>query len=45
MRDTELYGKILGIEEGDQMPQGGPPLSQEQIDAIGAWILEGAANN
>lgn len=42
---SHLYGKLLGIEEGDQMPQGGPPLPQEQLDAIAAWILEGAANN
>jgi mono/diheme cytochrome c family protein len=31
---------------GDRMPQDGPPyLSNEQIDAIAAWIRAGAPNN
>ncbi len=42
---SHLYLKLLGLEEGDRMPQGGPFLTQEQTDAIRDWILEGAAKN
>jgi len=30
---------------GAQMPRGGPPLSQETIDDVRAWITDGALNN
>jgi hypothetical protein len=30
---------------GQQMPLGRPPLSQEQINSIREWILDGAKNN
>ena len=30
---------------GSQMPKGGPPLSQAQIDKIKSWISAGAQNN
>ena len=40
-----LYRKItgdLGGGEGDQMPDGGPPLDQADMDLIRDWIDEGA---
>jgi hypothetical protein len=42
---SHLYLKILGLEEGDRMPPGGPYLREEQTDLIRDWILEGAADN
>ncbi len=30
---------------GAQMPRGGPPLPQETIDEVRAWIIDGALNN
>lgn len=42
---SHLYLKILGLEEGEQMPLGGPPLTEEQTQAIRDWIAEGAAEN
>jgi len=42
---SHLFLKILGLEEGDQMPQGGPPLDEQQTQAIRDWITEGAADN
>jgi len=42
---SHLFLKILGEEEGEQMPLGGPPLSEEQVAGIRNWILEGAADN
>lgn len=45
-----LVHKIQGTQAsvgggGSQMPLGGAPLSQEQIDTIRAWISDGAKNN
>lgn len=45
-----LVHKIEGTQSsvggsGSQMPLGGAPLSQQQIDTIRAWITKGAANN
>jgi hypothetical protein len=42
---SHLFLKILGLEEGERMPLGGPPLSDEVTESIRRWILEGAANN
>ncbi|HWO01122.1 MAG TPA: ankyrin repeat domain-containing protein [Blastocatellia bacterium] len=38
---SRLYQKLNGSEYGPQMPPTGP-LSQEQINTIGAWIDQGA---
>lgn len=40
-----LYDKVTGMGVSTQMPLGGPPLPADQMEAIRAWILEGAANN
>ena len=45
-----LVHKIQGTQasvggSGGQMPLGGTPLSQSQIDLIRAWIVAGAKNN
>jgi hypothetical protein len=45
-----LVHKIQGTQasvggSGGQMPLGGAPLSQSQIDLIRAWIAAGARNN
>ena len=45
-----LVHKIQGTQatvggSGGQMPLGGGPLSQSDIDKIRAWITAGAANN
>jgi hypothetical protein len=45
-----LWHKALGTQatvggSGDRMPQGGPYLPQSDMDAIRAWILEGARDN
>lgn len=45
-----LWHKTLGTQtgvggSGDRMPQGGPYLGQADMDAIRAWILEGARDN
>ncbi len=45
-----LVHKIQGTQasvggSGGQMPLGGTPLSQSQIDLIRAWIAAGAKNN
>jgi hypothetical protein len=48
LEESHLYHKVTGELEpgqGVQMPNGGPPLSEEQIGAIRNWILEGAAQN
>jgi hypothetical protein len=42
---SHLFLKILGLEEGEQMPLGGPPLSEEDTQAMRDWITEGAADN
>ena len=42
---SHLFLKILGEEEGERMPLGGPPLSDVDTEAIRRWILEGAADN
>ena len=47
--DSYLYIKIVGTDSrmsGERMPRDGPPyLTQEQIDYVKEWILEGAPNN
>src|SRR5690606_34287913 len=40
-----LFNKVEGTGIGSRMPLNAPPLTQEQLDAIRRWILEGAANN
>lgn len=45
-----LWHKMLGTQKtvggsGDRMPQGGALLSQADMDAIRAWILEGALDD
>ncbi|PWB77723.1 MAG: hypothetical protein C3F15_02665 [Holophagae bacterium] len=42
-----LYLKVIGDPSisGSQMPRGGPPLSQAEIDLLSSWILSGAPNN
>jgi hypothetical protein len=41
-----LLDKILGTaSSGDPMPPAGRPLGNAEVDAIRAWILEGAADN
>ena len=35
----------VGICSGARMPQGGPYLSQAELDTIVAWIAAGAPNN
>lgn len=42
---SHLFLKILGEEEGERMPLGGPPLSDAETETIRRWILEGAADN
>lgn len=42
---SHLFLKILGQEEGERMPLGGPYLDEAQETAIRTWILEGAADN
>ncbi len=40
-----LWKRIAGTTCTDQMPLGGPPLSQANQDRIRSWILAGALNN
>jgi hypothetical protein len=40
-----LFDKVNGTGMGSRMPLGGAPLSQDQLDAISNWIVEGGANN
>ena len=42
--DTKKSRAYKKVSEGE-MPRGGPPLSNDQIQAIGAWIRSGAQNN
>lgn len=42
---SHLFLKIIGQEDGERMPLGGPYLDQAQENAIRDWILEGAADN
>ena len=42
---SHLFLKIIGQEEGERMPFGGPYLDETQENAIRDWILEGAADN
>lgn len=42
---SHLFLKILGEEEGERMPLGGPPLSDADTESIRRWIIEGAADN
>lgn len=39
---TEINNRALVIKD---MPQGGPPLSQTEIDLIKCWLDAGAPNN
>ena len=44
--ETYLLDKVLGVaSSGDAMPPVGRPLSTAEVDAIRAWIREGAADN
>lgn len=43
--DSDLYEVLVESDPGDRMPQGGPPLSQTQIDMVRKWIDQGAPNN
>ena len=45
--NSYLIRKLEGGPDiaGAQMPRGGPPLSQETIDDVRAWITDGAPNN
>lgn len=48
--NSYLVHKIQGTQasvggSGVQMPEGGAPLSQEQIDLIRAWVARGALDN
>jgi uncharacterized protein (TIGR03118 family) len=45
--NSYLIHKVEGAADitGAQMPFGGPPLSQDTIDQIRAWIAAGALNN
>ena len=45
--NSYLVHKVEGAAgiSGAQMPFGGPPLSQAQIDEIRSWIASGAPNN
>ena len=45
--NSYLVQKVEGAAGivGSQMPKGGPPLSQAQIDQIKSWISAGAQNN
>jgi len=45
-----LFQKLSGTQAGqgpgnERMPQGGPYLDQADMDAVRAWILEGARDN
>ena len=41
-----LLDKLEGTASfGNQMPLGGPPLSQAEIDVIALWILQGAVDD
>lgn len=43
---SHLYLKVAGLEDdGEQMPLGGPALSDDLQQALSDWILEGAARN
>jgi hypothetical protein len=39
--------KLMGVNLcfGSQMPKAGVSLAQQELDAIGAWICGGAAND
>lgn len=46
--NSYLIIKLEGIDPrlvGDRMPQGGPFLSQAEIDVIRRWILDGAVED
>jgi hypothetical protein len=40
-----LFNKVEGTGIGSRMPLNMDPLTQEQLDAIRNWIVEGGANN
>ncbi|MBX2820228.1 MAG: hypothetical protein KTR29_11125 [Rhodothermaceae bacterium] len=43
---SPLIDKILANPQfGIRMPDGGPPLSNTQIETISTWVEEGALNN
>jgi hypothetical protein len=46
--DSYLIIKLEGLDPrlvGDRMPQGGPFLSQAEIDVLRRWILDGALDD
>lgn len=44
--NSYLYRKVTGVNiTGDRMPQGLPPLSEDQIRLIRGWIRRGAPND
>ena len=44
--NSYLYRKVTGNNiAGDRMPQGSPPLSEDQIRLIRGWIRRGAPND
>ncbi|MAT53949.1 MAG: hypothetical protein CMN32_05670 [Saprospirales bacterium] len=40
--ESKLYKVLIDTDPEDRMPLDRPPLSQEQIQLIAAWILQGA---
>jgi hypothetical protein len=42
-----LFVKIIGPDtsQGEMMPKGTDKLTQDNIDAVRQWILNGAPNN
>jgi hypothetical protein len=40
-----LYMKLSGPPCGDRMPQGGDPITADQLAMVKSWIAAGAANN
>ena len=45
IESSYLVSKLEGTGFGSQMPLGGPPLPDAEIQAVVDWILEGAADN
>lgn len=40
---SELLRRVLSSDESERMPPEGPPLKQDQIEALRQWIDQGAA--
>jgi hypothetical protein len=47
VEESYLMKKLLGVDMcgGSKMPKGQAPLSQSELDIIGAWICGGALDN